>query len=239
MNPYRELPAPVESDHFVLLHSTSESRPVRGRLLTYPAVLPLAFALPPLVPMLAQGAVDWTLLRVIALGILAVVVLTRGRLHGSIVIGARSIRQVGFFRERVTTWEELAKVLARPAPASSGTGAETVGDELERAQLFVRDRSGILGWSLDAAREGRFAEIAHRVHVEGRALRRWRWYIPGTAAVVVVVLFSCICFALDMQRDEKAARRRAEVADCIASVSGNDATHEALRTLCLSPRDAP
>lgn len=239
MNPYREPPAPLASDRVVFLPPAYGSPRVVGRLFYFVVLLPLAFAVPPLVPLLARGTADWTLLRCVALCVLAAVILTRGRLHGSIVIGARSIRQVGFLRERVTTWEQLAEVLASPTPASPATAAETVGNELERAQLFVRDRSGMLAWTLDAAREGRFADIAERVHAEGRALRRWRWYVPEAVALLVVVLLLSIEPVLDIQRDAAWAKRRAEVADCIASVSGNDATREAFRTLCLSPRDAP
>lgn len=196
MNPYREPPAPLESDHGVLLPRAFEARSVGGHLFLYIVLLPLAFAVPQLVRALVQGGADWTLLRYVALAFLSAVVLTRGRLHGSIVIGPRSVRRVGFFRERVTPWEQLADGLA-PAASASRTGAVTVADELERAQLFVRDRSGLLGWTLDAARERRFADIAERMHTEGRALRRWRWYLPEVVLVLAMVLLFSIEPLLD------------------------------------------
>lgn len=202
-------------------------------------MLPLGFAVPQLVRALVHGGGDWTLLSWVAVLLLLPVVLARGRLRGSILIGARSIRRVGFLRERVTPWEQLAEVLEAPQSGSPSTGAQAAREELERAQLFVRDPSGMLGWTLDAAREGRLAEIAQRVHAEGRSPRRWRWYVPEVVGLLAFVLLSSLRPMLEIQRDAASAQRSAEVAECMASISGTDPTREALRVLCLQPRDTP
>jgi hypothetical protein len=239
MNPYREPPAHLESDHVVFLPRAYQGRHDLRYLLGHVLVLPLAFAVPQLFRALVHGGGDWTLLGWVPVLLLLPVVLTRVRLRGSILIGARSIRRVGFLRERVTTWDQLAEVPEAPRSGSPSKGAQAALEELERAQLFVRDRSGMLGWTLDAAREGRFAEIAQRVHAEGRAPRRWRWYVPEAAAVLAMVLLASIEPVLDIQQDAAWAQRRAEVDACMASISGTDPTHEALRVLCLQPRDTP
>lgn len=238
MNPYREPPAHLESDHVVFLPPTYQGRDDLRYLLGYILVLPLGFAVPQLVGALVHRGGDWTLLSWVAVLLLLPVVLTRGRLRGSILIGARSIRRLGFLRERVTTWERLAEVPEAPQ-SGSPTGAQAAREELERAQLFVRDSSGMLGWTLDAAREGRFAEIAQRVHAEGRSPRRWRWYVPEVVGLLAFVLLSSLRPMLEMQRAAASAQRSAEVAECMESISGTDPTREALRVLCLQPRDTP
>lgn len=232
MNPYREPPPKLESNHAVFLSPAGGEHSVPLRLFTYIVLLPLVFAVPAVVRGLLHGWGSWTQLGWVGVLLLPPLVLARARVRGGILIGPGSVRRVGFWRERATTWEQLAAVAEGSRSGLGNTEGPALWDELERAQLFVRDPSGMLGWTLDAVRDGRVAEIAERVHREGRPPRRWRWYVPDAVGVLALILLLSVRPALAIQREAAWAEHRAEVAACMASYSGTEATTEGLRLLC-------
>lgn len=204
MSPYREPSKPAESNRFIQLPVTRVRRFLLGPSLWFLAVWFFVFVVAGIVEPLVTGENWWKL----ALGLLAwplfPFVVTRVMRLESVLIGAQSLRRVGFFRERAVRWEDVKGVRRFTRRAKNRAipliGVQTSAGELVIAELAVDDANGVLDWALAAASEGRTQDIEERVRSEGRDPRRPLWYVPHTAVALVLTLVLGVYLYKDQQR---------------------------------------
>ena len=192
MSPYREPSKPAETNRFIQLPVTRARRLILGPCLWFLAVWFFVFVLAGIIEPLVTGESWWTL----PLGLLAwplfPFLVTRVMRLESVLIGAQSLRRVGFFGEKAVRWDAIQGVRRFTRRAKNRRipliGVQTEDGELVIAELAVDDAKGVLDWALAAAAEGRLQDIEERVRTEGRDPRRPLWYAPHVAVALVLSL---------------------------------------------------
>ena len=190
MSPYREPSKPAETDRFISLPVVRSRRTILGWCLWFLFVWFLLFVLAGMVEPLATGRGWWKLPLCLLVWPLFPWVITRVTRMETVLIGARTLRRVGLFREKSVLWCDVTgvrrfsrRVKHRTVPL---VGVQTVAGELLIAELTIDDPKGTLEWALEATTTGRALEIEERVRAEGQSAGRTRWYAPHVIVAVVL-----------------------------------------------------
>lgn len=192
MSPYRLPEPPSPTDRVITLNTALHPRDsLHGVALLMVAAPYTWFVLNGSVEWLAEAPSPWRLTLCLAAALVFPLGILRAFHRGTLLIGARSLRQAGFFRQRSVRWADVTGVehgtQGGPLGGAPLTHVRTTEGTLTIPLLGVVDPQGALDWALAAAVEGRTHEIAERVEREGQPPRGYGRYWPAVLVILLVV----------------------------------------------------
>ncbi len=110
---------------------------------------------------------------------------TRVMRFQTIILDAKTIRRVGFFKDAHMAWSDVTGIRhfeqrygKRGMGMISMVALQAEGRELIMCPVLCEDPAGHIRWAFERIEAGEVSLIAQRVEAQGQPLNRLRWYLP-------------------------------------------------------------